>query len=639
MLVYKTGKVAQAQVTNQLTGESLPQWMQRDRIACPLSKTGVTTTLSVFGTEEKLTLPLITSTTVWEVKQLLATRMGIEPTALEFITKQGCFHRKQRDVEEIRRHVIVRGISSFSRVKKAWNHPLTIIGAGHLGLRLALYFLKHKEVNIVIYDAKDDVGGTSWIDQANSTSKLQTELGTYHLQFDEDNPVPRDMPTWPTRDQLLAHFRQVSDDYGLYPYIRFNTTVKSITVEKGDPKRKPADQWYVDQSYTLSLDKIQHDAGTKQQDVQASAVFCFPGNLSVSRRETYSGEDLFEGPIHYAMCDNVDYSICEGQEVAVIGHGAFAVENVRTCCEFAAKKVWLICRRKNLSCPRISSWFINQSHSFISGKLMLKSFEPMYDLIGFDPWSYYAVISSEKRTTVSINQKARFGIGDVYFLAIAMGVCEVVVGKIHHLSKHTVHLQDGQKLNSTVMLKLLGFTGHWDNDRIMGVKEMVGFWVNDDFRRVLFAEPTSVIASNFGGTSFSPGARAWVEYFAHFCWFPKDFAGVYTLLPRHQAEPENDRPAYVIDARHGTTTGVTLDGAVLAFQESSVHRGPVKRNKQLECHPLREFLEECKAEWDDYAQKLQNQGAPLPMPAYPYTHALIERFLADELAELQMRPV
>ena len=110
--------------------------------------------------------------------------------------------------------------------------------------------------------------------------------------------------------------------------------------------------------------------GTKQQDVQASAVFCFPGNLSVSRRETYSGEDLFEGPIHYAMCDNVDYSICEGQEVAVIGHGAFAVENVRTCCEFAAKKVWLICRRKNLSCPRISSWFINQSHSFISGLLM-----------------------------------------------------------------------------------------------------------------------------------------------------------------------------------------------------------------------------------------------------------------------------
>lgn len=43
-----------------------------------------------------------------------------------------------------------------------------------------------EEFNFVVYDRKAKVGGTSWWDQANTTSKLQTELGTYHLQYDEE---------------------------------------------------------------------------------------------------------------------------------------------------------------------------------------------------------------------------------------------------------------------------------------------------------------------------------------------------------------------------------------------------------------------------------------------------------------------
>ena len=36
--------------------------------------------------------------------------------------------------------------------------------------------------NFIVFDRKDRVGGTSWIDQANTTSRLQTEVGVYHLQ-------------------------------------------------------------------------------------------------------------------------------------------------------------------------------------------------------------------------------------------------------------------------------------------------------------------------------------------------------------------------------------------------------------------------------------------------------------------------
>eukprot|EP00747_Dinoflagellata_sp_TGD_P020934 gnl/TRDRNA2_/TRDRNA2_128159_c0_seq2.p1 gnl/TRDRNA2_/TRDRNA2_128159_c0~~gnl/TRDRNA2_/TRDRNA2_128159_c0_seq2.p1 ORF type:complete len:657 (+),score=134.35 gnl/TRDRNA2_/TRDRNA2_128159_c0_seq2:54-2024(+) len=619
----------------------VPAWFKECQEKQPKSTTHSMKTFKVFGTDEVLQFPLPVSTMVYDVKNLLAMKLGIWPGQLTLVHKSGSYYRIQLDHEECASKVTVKGIQSFSRLKHKWPNPITIIGTGHMGLRLAMYLIKHKESNFVVYDRKGSVGGTSWHDQANTTSKLQTELGTYHLQYDEDNPVPKNMKTWPTRDELLAHFDEVTREYGIMPYIKFHTDVKHIVV---DQPQTPQDQkaemamtglpWF-SRTYRMTLKKS-IGGESDETEFASSAYAYFPGNLSIPRKDEYKGEDIFEGEIYYGICNNYSYDTVKGSHVAIIGHGAFAVENVRTCCEYGAAKMYMIARRKNLACPRVVSWMINQSVQALSGPLTMRVMEPMYHLIGFDPWSYHSVFANEKRTHLTITQKARFGIGDVYFLAIALGMLEVVEDTTKRLSKHCVHLISGRKLEGvTVFLKLLGFVGNWDVDRLAGVKTMNGFWVNEDFRRFLVAEPIGVNANNFGGTSFSPGARAWAEQCAHFWWYPRDWGLVGEMLPKHEAEPP-DRPAYVIDARHGTASGMMLGSSIMAFQESGAVTGPLKRAKQLECHPTRKYIDECTEEWLEYAKKWKEvNGAPNDIPLYPYTYENVEAFLEEEQLELK----
>ena len=46
-----------------------------------------------------------------------------------------------------------------------------------------------------------------------------------------------------------------------------------------------------------------------------------------------------------APCGTSSQQVARGKDVMIAGHGAFGVENIRTCCEFSAKRIYLVCRR------------------------------------------------------------------------------------------------------------------------------------------------------------------------------------------------------------------------------------------------------------------------------------------------------
>eukprot|EP00913_Durusdinium_trenchii_P025046 g23510.t1 len=125
-----------------------------------------------------------------------------------------------------------------------------------------------------------------------------------------------------------------------------------------------------------------------------------------------------------------DYQNVVGKNVIIHGHGAFTMENIRTCCEYGMKHIYLVCRKRNLTCPRVVSWFINQASPPVTGAHCLNLLKVAYRLCGYDPWDMHSVSCNAARTNASFAQKTRFGIGDVYFLAAAYGLMEVVVDNI-----------------------------------------------------------------------------------------------------------------------------------------------------------------------------------------------------------------
>eukprot|EP00913_Durusdinium_trenchii_P033252 g31129.t1 len=711
----------------------------------------VETELRILNSEEVLTLPVVTSTKVIELKEYLSLRLGVDTSDLHFV----------------RRKVTVHGIRSFKPERATYSNPFLIIGAGHIGLRHGLYLLQRDFTNFLIVDRRNKVGGTSWISQANKTSKLQTELGTYHLQCLEcsaEHPgqcvfamsvplaltghlepmgmeeapsdtfadatgdstsslsrlssfsalmklpcytssqdggrvavaemfktfecnrasnfarfwcgltqrmirfgwdgfvfmsgnwlsarrvlhvfddVPKNMKTWPSRDELLEHFAQVSDEFGLTPYIRLSTNVTRMEIQgktSADGPLGVAHLEAVDPSYS-GVDTPE-PTGKNVESMTVSCAFMYPGNLSLPRLHSYHGEDLLPA-LHanrarrYAMFDNVDYdAVARGKTVMIAGHGAFGVENIRTCCEFSAKKIYLVCRRKNLACPRVCSW---------PGALFMESMVPAYDLIGFDPWSYHSVMANQQRTSVHINQKSRFGIGDVYFLALSMGKCEVVVDEVKRLTKQKVHLESGRDLEVHTILKVFGFTGLYEVDRLLKIKTMSGFWAENDNRRYIASESPGVYAANFAGTSLSPGdgAYSWAQTATHVMWFPKDWQRLveHGTLPQNKADDEISRPAYVLDAKTALTMQFTIPVTCPALGEIMARNGIVKilrckhdigapnclAQKQRLCHPMRRFLEECAEEWEWYGKTWKEEDPSLKdVPPYPYTVAMVQGFL------------
>lgn len=593
-----------------------------------------TCTVVVDGGQEAVSLGVKTSTTVSEIQDILASMFQKYPTDIILKYKVGAYWRILKARDEVPSLVTVVGIKSFGRPTKKYEHPIFVLGAGLGAIQAMIDMQLRGRTDIICMEAHADFGGHSWIKAANKFTKLQTERGTYHVNYCQPwEPVPftvgqLDYKTWPSRDALLYMMRENAREHGLYEYAMFNQQVEKLTLKGGAyvVQHVPTDELW---SYS-----DEGDGGM----LLAGFISAWPGFLHLPNMVDFIGEEDFDGYIEYSSFDKVDYDLCVDKMCALYGHGAFTIENVRTLVEHRCKQCHVICRTRNLSGTKMASWLVGSQPAAIPATVLLEAFSKMYTLVGFDVWSAHSVHTDAKRSFAQISQKTIFGVTDIYFLAGYYGIMTCVVDEIKRLSSGVIHTKKGKKIKAEVFIKAIGTKPSFKIDKQLGIKEVVGAWINGDPQRFVSLGAKGVQAKNFGSFSVGPGFAPTVQMCNWFLDWPEDWAAVHDKLPRNKA---GEWPAYVTSATYGLPMGMALGANIPGLAAKMGEADAIKARKQWESHPLDVYLAECTREWQSYIEYFKKHGMidDRPEPPYPYTQEIMLGLIDKTNRVLQGQPV
>mmetsp|Transcript_131393 Transcript_131393/g.293975 ORF Transcript_131393/g.293975 Transcript_131393/m.293975 type:complete len:534 (+) Transcript_131393:81-1682(+) len=512
----------------------------------------------------------------------------------------------------------------------ALQHPIVVMGAGMGGMSTALDLLRRGRKDFVIIERCDGFGGTTWREVANKTTKLQTEKGTYGPDYmDFLTPVDPNQKTWPRRDDILAWFEEAAERHGLHEYAKLSTCILKVE-PKGDTLK--------DGHYALKIQDTTKE-GDVIEDFKAGACVLAPGVFYLPKDLKLPGKEKFGGYITHGSYNSLKPQKLKGEKVVLIGHGGFVIENVRTSIEHKCVDIKILCRRRHLTGPKCVSWLVSRSHIPIPGHMFVEIMNVMYNLVGFDVWTHHGIQTNESRSHAVISQATSFGVNDVYFLTQAFGVCEVIEDEVDKLSPKCIHTKKGRDIECGVILKCLGSTGDPDFDDSIGLKKLVGFWVNGDPLCTTLTCAYGVQARNYAGFSLGPGYAGQIKANHWFIEYPQTWDMVKDSLPV-QVRKEGESCAYKLPGGHVLGT-MTIVGTIPWLGAQLGEMDKLKAGKTRAAHPQDEFLAECEGEWKMYTQMMRDNGQ-IPKDAedipYPYSHEkvnelneLIEKaFIADQ---------
>ena len=113
-----------------------------------------------------------------------------------------------------------------------------VIGAGPSGIT-AIKNLLDQGLDVIAYDFNSEVGG-NWIynEEESHSSVFETThiISSKTLSQYEDftfDDFEKDIPDYPSHDQLRRYFQAYARHFNLYQHIEFNTLVNSCKLREG----------------------------------------------------------------------------------------------------------------------------------------------------------------------------------------------------------------------------------------------------------------------------------------------------------------------------------------------------------------------------------------------------------------------
>jgi cation diffusion facilitator CzcD-associated flavoprotein CzcO len=195
---------------------------------------------------------------------------------------------------------------------KPEDHVVVVVGAGPAGVAAALA-LKDAGLSAVVLERADRVA-SSWRSRYDSL-RLNTWRPFSHLP---GRPYPKGTPTFPSRDQLIAHVERHAGEDGMD--LRLGTSVERVDQADGC--------WVVH---------------TSDGELRAPQVIVATGLDQAPILPEWPGRETFEGELlHSAEYRNP--APFAGRRVLVVGPGSSGVEIAHELTEGGAATVWLAVR-------------------------------------------------------------------------------------------------------------------------------------------------------------------------------------------------------------------------------------------------------------------------------------------------------
>ena len=188
------------------------------------------------------------------------------------------------------------------------------------------------------------------------------------------------------------------------------------------------------------------------------------------------GDESVGGAVRRGLGGDVNALQCAAARVVVLGMGAFAIENMRTCLERGAAHVTILCRRRGTACPQIVDWvnFIRPfddeyKHSAAGDAVVLDHWQKMYDTAGAArPECWAAGMLKPDGHTISVS--------DIFFIAYRLRMLITLLGEVARLDGvDSVLTRAAERLRAGIVIKCVGFELNEGNERLLGRVCMCGF--------------------------------------------------------------------------------------------------------------------------------------------------------------------
>jgi len=186
-------------------------------------------------------------------------------------------------------------------------YEIVIVGAGFAGMRM-LFSARDRDMSAHVFEAGSDVGGT-WYWNRYPGARCDVQSMEYSYQFDEDLQQEWEWTErFASQPEILRYAGHVADRFDLRHDITFDTRVTGATFDE------PTHRWEVNTS----------DGRTTFAKFLVMATGC----LSSENTPSFTGMDLYEGPMHHTgrwPHEGVDF---KGKRVGVVGTGSSGIQAI-----------------------------------------------------------------------------------------------------------------------------------------------------------------------------------------------------------------------------------------------------------------------------------------------------------------------